>query len=156
VEFNKENKEQSKDFSFIDLFAGCGGLSLGLEKAGFHPIFINEIDPTFAETYYFNHSISLSQYYVGDINNLLEEIDQYSVQLSDTDLVCGGPPCQGFSMANRQRLIDDPRNSLYKSYLQFLREIRPKFFIMENVKGMAAKIDEIIIWQGFSYLRKNC
>ena len=58
--------------------------------------------------------------------------------------MCGGPPCQGFSMANRQRIIDDPRNQLYKAYLTFLKTIRPKFFIMENVKGMMNKIDEIL------------
>ena len=57
--------------------------------------------------------------------------------------VGGGPPCQGFSTANRQRIIDDPRNNLYKAYLQFLSVIRPKFFVMENVRGMANKIEEI-------------
>jgi DNA (cytosine-5)-methyltransferase 1 len=62
---------------------------------------------------------------------------------SDAVLVCGGPPCQGFSMANRQRVIDDPRNQLYKAYLTFLSKVRPQFFIMENVKGMANKIDGI-------------
>ena len=60
------------------------------------------------------------------------------------DLVCGGPPCQGFSMANRQRIIDDPRNQLYKAYLTFLSYTKPKFFIMENVRGMAKKYNEIV------------
>jgi DNA (cytosine-5)-methyltransferase 1 len=142
---NKEQVKTKRNYSFIDLFAGCGGLSVGLENAGFNPIFVNEIDPTFAETYYFNHDLNLDQYYVGDINKLLNEFEKYSIYFSETDLVCGGPPCQGFSMANRQRLIDDPRNTLYKSYLNFLREVRPKFFIMENVKGMASKIEEILI-----------
>ena len=83
------------------------------------------------------------QYFVGDINELNEKINEFSHYISDATLVCGGPPCQGFSMANRQRIIDDPRNQLYKAYLVFLKYARPKFFIMENVKGMAAKIDEI-------------
>jgi DNA (cytosine-5)-methyltransferase 1 len=126
------------------LFAGCGGLSLGLTNAGFHPAFVNEIEPTFAETFYFNHNLHTDQYYVGDINKLVSELDKYSKFFKNTTLVCGGPPCQGFSMANRQRLIDDPRNVLYKSYLKFLHEVRPQFFIMENVKGMAHKISEII------------
>lgn len=52
-------------------------------------------------------------------------------------------PCQGFSTANRQRIIDDPRNSLYRAYLQFLQYVRPKFFVMENVVGMAKKLPEI-------------
>ena len=70
--------------------------------------------------------------------------DKYSHLFQDMTLVCGGPPCQGFSMANRQRIIDDPRNSLYKQYLIFLQHVRPKFFIMENVKGMMNKITEIL------------
>lgn len=141
---NKDDSDYSKRYSFIDLFAGCGGLSVGLEKAGFNPEFVNELDPTFAETYYFNHTLSIEKYYVGDINQLLKEFNVYSNKFKDIALVCGGPPCQGFSMANRQRLIEDPRNSLYKSYLNFLNKVRPKFFIMENVKGMATKIEEIL------------
>jgi DNA (cytosine-5)-methyltransferase 1 len=141
---NKNRVELPKKNSFIDLFAGCGGLSLGLTSTGFKPIFVNEIEPTFAETFYFNHNLHTDQYYVGDINNLVTEIDKYSKFFKNITLVCGGPPCQGFSMANRQRLIDDPRNVLYKSYLKFLHKVRPQFFIMENVKGMAYKISEII------------
>ena len=82
-------------------------------------------------------------YFVGDIAVLNQHLDDYRSLLSDITLVCGGPPCQGFSMANRQRILDDPRNSLYKQYLIFLRNVRPKFFIMENVKGMMNKIEEI-------------
>ena len=141
---NKSKIILPKKNSFIDLFAGCGGLSLGLTNAGFQPAFVNEIEPTFAETFYFNHNLHTDQYYVGDINKLVTELDNYSTFFKNTTLVCGGPPCQGFSMANRQRLIDDPRNVLYKSYLKFLHEVRPQFFIMENVKGMAHKISEII------------
>ncbi len=126
-----------------DLFAGCGGLSLGMEQAGFTPWFINEIVPDFCATYKRNHQLSDQHYYIGDINELLLQLDKYKEFISDLDLVCGGPPCQGFSMANRQRLIDDPRNQLYKAYLQFLSISRPRFFVMENVKGMANKIDEI-------------
>ena len=128
----------------VDLFAGCGGLSLGLEQAGFTPWFANEIVRQFAATYKFNHQLSDDHYFIGDISDLNENIDNYREMLSDITLVCGGPPCQGFSMANRQRILDDPRNGLYKQFLIFLRHIRPKFFIMENVKGMMNKITEII------------
>lgn len=135
-------------YTFIDLFAGCGGLSLGLEQAGFEVVFMNEMVDTFASTYLANHHLKEGQYFIGDINELNECLDKYSGIFKNPDkpitLVCGGPPCQGFSMANRQRIIDDPRNQLYKAYLQFLSEIRPQFFIMENVKGMANKFDEII------------
>ena len=137
-----------KKYTFIDLFAGCGGLSLGLEQAGFEVVFMNEIVDTFASTYLANHNLKEGQYFIGDINELNKCVGEYSDILKNPDkpitLVCGGPPCQGFSMANRQRIIDDPRNQLYKAYLQFLSEIRPQFFIMENVKGMANKFDEII------------
>lgn len=136
-----------KRYTLIDMFAGCGGLSLGMEQAGFHSIFFNEIMPVFASTYLFNRNIPEGHFYIGDINKLNEEIQSYEYIWKDidggVDLVCGGPPCQGFSMANRQRIIDDPRNNLYKAYLQFLHNVRPKFFVMENVKGMAQRVPEI-------------
>ncbi|MBD9337386.1 MAG: DNA cytosine methyltransferase [[Ruminococcus] faecis] len=132
-----------KIYKIVDLFAGCGGLSCGLEQAGFTPWFVNEIIETFCNTYKRNHNLDDSHYFVGDINELNENLDDYKEYLEDITLVCGGPPCQGFSMANRQRILDDPRNQLYKAYLYFLSQVRPKFFIMENVKGMSKKIEEI-------------
>lgn len=106
-------------------------MSLGLEQAGFEVVFMNEIVETFASTYLANHSLKHGQYFIGDINELNTCLDKYRDTLKNPDrpitLVCGGPPCQGFSMANRQRIIDDPRNQLYKAYLQFLSEIRPQF-----------------------------
>ena len=132
-----------KQYKFVDLFAGCGGLSLGLQQAGFTPWFVNEIVEQFCNTYKYNHELSDDHYFVGDIADLNQHLDEYKKLLSDITLVCGGPPCQGFSMANRQRMLDDPRNSLYKQYLIFLQNVRPKFFIMENVKGMMNKIEEI-------------
>lgn len=136
-------KMANKNYNFIDLFAGAGGLSLGLEQAGFTPIFVNEIVAQYNETYRRNRNLSDDQYYVGDIKSLNENIGQYITRFKDVELVCGGPPCQGFSMANRQRMIEDPRNKLYKEYLKLLSVVRPKFFIMENVRGMSKKWDEI-------------
>lgn len=130
-------------FDFIDLFAGCGGLSLGLEQAGFSPILVNEIVPQFAETYRLNRNLDNSSVFVGDICELNNDIATAKSKFENVTLVCGGPPCQGFSMANRQRIIDDPRNMLYKEYLKFLCAIRPAFFIMENVRGMQSRWDEI-------------
>lgn len=135
---------KEKIYKMIDLFAGCGGLSLGLEQAGFTPWFVNEIVEQFANTYKYNHHLSDEHYYIGDIAELNRHIDDYVDMFKDITLVCGGPPCQGFSMANRQRILDDPRNGLYKQYLIFLSHVRPKFFIMENVKGMMNKKNEII------------
>ena len=139
--------EKESRHTLVDLFAGCGGLSLGLEHAGFETVFFNEIVSNYASTYIANRELKEENYYVGDINNLIENINDYSRVLLNPErpvsLVSGGPPCQGFSMANRQRIIDDPRNQLYKAFLRFLSIIRPKFFVMENVRGMSNKIGEI-------------
>ena len=136
------NKQKERHL-LVDLFAGCGGLSTGMENAGFTPWFVNEIVPHFCDTYRANHQLPDGHCYVGDINELNKNIHNYKDILKDSDLVCGGPPCQGFSTANRQRIIDDPRNGLYRAYLQFLQYVRPKFFVMENVVGMLKKISEI-------------
>ena len=90
-------------------------------------------------------NIDKTRVFVGDINELNKNFNAYKDFILGTDVVCGGPPCQGFSMANRQRIIDDPRNSLYKAFLEFLKSVKPKFFVMENVRGMAKKISEILI-----------
>lgn len=128
----------------IDLFCGCGGLSLGFEQAGFSLAFASDIDPVCASTFLYNRDVPQEKMFVGDITDLNRNYEKYAKHFADIDLVCGGPPCQGFSMANRQRLIDDPRNYLYKEYLTFLSRVNPKFFVMENVKGMLNKINEII------------
>ena len=141
--WNYKRMNTNMKYKMVDLFAGCGGLSLGMEQAGFTPWFVNEIVETFCNTYKRNHTLSDDHYFVGDINELNEHLDEYEKYLEDITLVCGGPPCQGFSMANRQRILDDHRNQLYKAYLVFLKKVRPKFFVMENVKGMSNKIAEI-------------
>ncbi|MDG4945719.1 DNA cytosine methyltransferase [Weeksellaceae bacterium KMM 9713] len=140
---NKTNNNSDAKFKFIDTFAGCGGLSLGLENSGFKPVLVNEIEPKFLESYYFNHNIHIDNYFCGDIKDIVNN-DTIKEKFKDIDLIVGGPPCQGFSMANRQRIIDDPRNKLYKYYLELLKNLKPKFFIMENVKGMMRKSNEIL------------
>lgn len=62
----------------------------------------------------------------------------------DVDVVVGGPPCQGFSSANQQRIIDDPRNELYKYYIECVKKILPKFVVMENVRGMLKVADQVV------------
>ena len=83
--------------SLIDLFAGCGGLSLGLEQAGFSTVFANEIWDAAAETYRRNRNMSDQEVFVGDIKYLVEHLSDFPIP-KDVTLVCGGPPCQGFSM----------------------------------------------------------
>ena len=129
--------------TLIDLFAGCGGLSLGMEQAGFTPVFANEIWEPAAETYRNNRRMAKNKIFVGDIQYLVDHFSDFPIP-KEVTLVCGGPPCQGFSTANRQRVIDDPRNHLYKSYLEFLSKTRPLCFVMENVRGMISRIDEIL------------
>jgi DNA (cytosine-5)-methyltransferase 1 len=145
----KKNDDQAL---FIDLFAGAGGLSYGLEEAGFQQAFTNELIPEFLETYFLNRNTSLDSIATGDIkqisNNTITNLKQSNIQL-----LVGGPPCQGFSNANRQRLIDDPRNHLYRYFVELIKEVQPRIFLMENVRGMLNKSEEIM--QDFSTNLKN-
>jgi DNA (cytosine-5)-methyltransferase 1 len=126
----------------IDLFAGCGGLSLGLEYAGFEVQLASDFKSYAGET--FTKNIKNSSYLVADIldieKNGWRDFKHYRNKVS---LVAGGPPCQGFSMANRQRLSDDPRNKLYKSFLGAVNYIKPECVLMENVEGIT-KVSENI------------
>lgn len=120
--------------SVIDLFSGCGGLSLGFRQANFDVIRAVEFDPGIANTYIANHPET--DMIVDDIRN----IDNTGVfQEGDADVIIGGPPCQGFSMAGariRGGFIDDPRNYLFRHYFNVVRTVRPTVFVMENVKGI--------------------
>lgn len=118
----------------IDLFSGCGGLSLGFIKDGYTVKKAVEFDKSIANTYKMNHPEV--DVIVDDIRN----IDQSGIfKKGDADIIIGGPPCQGFSMAGsriRTGFIDDPRNYLFKHYFNVVKEVKPKAFIMENVKGI--------------------
>ena len=130
--------------TIVDLFCGAGGLSLGFVQEGFKISLANDIEACCIDTYSHNHPETPRKHIVqGDINQVIENIQEL-LRFKDVDCVVGGPPCQGFSMANRQRLIDDPRNSLYKSYVKVVSIVRPKFFIMENVKGMQSVAHQVI------------
>lgn len=123
----------------IDLFSGCGGLSYGFIKNGFGVKKAVEFDHNIAKTYIMNHpDVDMI---VDDIKN----IDQSGVFVKgDADVIIGGPPCQGFSMAGariRNGFIDDPRNYLFKHYFNVVKTVRPKVFIMENVKGIMTMQD---------------
>jgi DNA (cytosine-5)-methyltransferase 1 len=112
--------------------------------AGFDVVFANDICSVGAGTYMKNINIDKDLFYVGNVEDIANNFCAFKEHFKDIDLLCGGPPCQGFSMANRQRIIDGPRNVLYKSFLDILSKSKPKFFVMENVKGMQKKIDEIL------------
>lgn len=116
----------------IELFAGAGGLSLGLKRAGFDIVLANEIEKDFAKTYKVNHPNT--KVICSDIRsiNFITEIDKLG--LKKIDLVCGGPPCQGFSTIGSKK-EHDPRNNLFEEYLRVVSEINPNFIIFENVSG---------------------
>ena len=133
----------SNKLKIIDLFCGAGGLSLGFVQEGFGVILANDIEPCCVDTYAHNHPETPRDHIIlGDIRNVVAELEEL-VAGQNVDIVVGGPPCQGFSMANRQRLIDDPRNYLYKNYIEVVRRVRPKFFVMENVKGMLGVAQQV-------------
>lgn len=118
----------------IDLFAGCGGLSLGFLQAGFSVHKAVEIDPVIANTYQQNHP---------EIEVIVDDIQNIDIagtfQKGEAEIIIGGPPCQGFSMAGariRQGFKDDPRNYLFQHYYNVVNKVKPKVFVIENVKGM--------------------
>lgn len=119
----------------IDLFSGCGGLSLGFLQAGYDVKQALEFDSVIANTYQLNHP---------EVEMIVEDIKNINVSETfggtNADIIIGGPPCQGFSMAGariRHGFIDDPRNYLFKHYFNVVKEVKPRVFIMENVKGIA-------------------
>ena len=144
----------SPNYRFIDLFAGCGGLSLGLEQAGFYPVYVNELNKDALETYLINREIEYphlrdQKFHSNDIKECINEkfFKQLKINLrkefgtSKVDLVCGGPPCQGFSGIGIRRSysVDKeqlPSNHLYQDMSYFIHKMQPKIFLFENVEGL--------------------
>ena len=139
-----------KQINYIDIFAGCGGLSLGLYNAGLKGIFAIEKNKdafsTLSHNLIKNNShfdwpewLPISEY---DINVLMSSYqEQLKTLEGKIQLVAGGPPCQGFSMAG-QRKSNDQRNQLVKSYVKFIRIIKPEAIIFENVRGFTVKFTQ--------------
>jgi DNA (cytosine-5)-methyltransferase 1 len=135
----------------IDLFAGCGGLSLGLEQAGFETVFVNELHPDAMKTFLQNRPKSVlsdPKNHVLDIKSLtknkesLQNFGSYiGKEHGEIDLVCGGPPCQGYSGIGHRRTFEldkreMPTNHLYKDMAKVVNTIAPKMFLFENVRGL--------------------
>lgn len=119
----------------IDLFCGCGGFSYGFQNAGIEMVL--GIDMWKDATVTYQHNFPNANVINEDITKLTAKdlLDKIGMDAEDVDVIIGGPPCQGFSVSGK-RLIDDPRNKLYKSFVHVVNEIRPKVFVMENVPGL--------------------
>ena len=119
----------------IDLFAGAGGLSLGFEQAGFDIVAAVEIDPIHAATHEFN--FPETPVVCQDIKKVTGQQLRKAAGIRNRriDVLIGGPPCQGFSLIGH-RVLEDPRNALVFHFLRLVRELRPTYFVMENVPGM--------------------
>ena len=129
--------------TYIDIFAGCGGLSLGLHNAGWQGLFAVEKNADAFKTLEYNLIEKVNHFLwpdwlpktSHDINVVLKDYKEQLLGLQrKVDLVVGGPPCQGFSMAGRRK-ENDQRNNLVKSYIKFIKTIQPKIIFFENVKG---------------------
>lgn len=157
---NKKRKElQEKEAKtskpkMVDFFAGAGGLSCGFSQAGFRVCFANDFEEVCVRTYRYNHpELSSDKVLKEDIRKIVSKIDDYVTE--DIDIVVGGPPCQGFSSANQQRIIDDPRNELYKYYIEAIKRICPKFILMENVRGMLSVANQVVEDYRAIMIKKN-
>lgn len=118
----------------LELFGGCGGLGYGFHKQGFNIVACNEYDPIIAETY--KHNFPDTNVIVGDITNKKIKQNIYDLfKETNCDVVCGGPPCVAYSMSGK-RNSRDPRGKLFNDYVDIVCKLKPKVFIMENVKGI--------------------
>ena len=148
--------------NYIDLFAGCGGLSLGLYNAGWHGLFAVEKN-TDAFLTLENNLIKKKAHYAWpqwlekSSLDIYEVIKKHSEQLSQlqghVDLVVGGPPCQGFSMAG-SRKANDARNQLFMAYLEFIQLVKPNTLVFENVHGFTVAFPDDEGKKGDAYSKK--
>ncbi len=122
------------EYKVLDLFAGCGGLSKGFELAGFNIVAGNDILDHAGETYKRNHPDT--KFFLGDITDeeMKKQIISYMKE-KGCDVIIGGPPCQAYSLAGL-RDPNDPRGRLFEEYVEIVKELQPKVFVMENVKGI--------------------
>lgn len=130
----RQVKKKTTTKNLLNLFCGAGGLSLGFSWAGYNIVTANDNFKHACDTYQANHKNTLL--IEGDVTH--KDIRHKILEISrkkKVDIIIGGPPCQGFSHAGK-RMIDDPRNLLYKEFVSIVKKNRPKVFIMENVEGI--------------------
>ncbi|HLO48417.1 MAG TPA: DNA cytosine methyltransferase [Kamptonema sp.] len=138
----------------VDFFAGAGGMTLGFEQAGFDVLAAIEIDPIHCATHQFNFPF-WSVLCQSIIDTTGEQIrNSSSIKNQEIDVVFGGPPCQGFSLIGK-RSLEDPRISLIFHFIRLVIELNPKYFVIENVPGMAIGEHKVIIEKIISQFREN-
>ena len=122
--------------TYIDLFCGAGGLSLGFDEAGFQNVFSIEYNPVFAETY--KKNFPKHNLIVDDIRNLSLEKIKTLIGNNQIDVVIGGSPCQGFSKAGNigRQFLEDERNYLFKEFVRVVDVVKPKYLLFENVSAL--------------------
>lgn len=127
---------KEKKFSTIELFAGAGGLALGVEEAGFNTIGLIELDRDACDTLKKNRPNW--RVICDDIANIskLDLEDYFGIKKGELDLLSGGAPCQAFSYAGKRLGLEDARGTLFYHYAIFLEKLQPKMFLFENVRGL--------------------
>ena len=127
---------EAKRFTTIELFAGAGGLALGIEEAGFHTLGLVEFDKDAADTLKCNRPNW--RVINDDIANIscLDLQEYFGLQKGELDLLSGGAPCQSFSYAGKRLGLEDARGTLFYHYAKFLEQLQPKMFLFENVRGL--------------------
>lgn len=124
---------EKKQYTFIDLFSGCGGMSLGFEWNGFKELLAIDNWKDALATYEYNRKNTHTL--CADLSCLSPDKVKDDYNITNVDVIIGGPPCQGFSVAGK-RIIEDERNKLYKSFVDFVKCFHPKAFVMENVPNI--------------------
>jgi DNA (cytosine-5-)-methyltransferase len=136
LNINKKKANSEVQLKAIELFAGAGGLALGIEKAGFNTIGLIEIDKNACNTLKFNRpNWNVINENIANISSRNLE-DFFSIKKGELDLLSGGAPCQAFSYAGKRLGLEDTRGTLFYHYALFLKQLQPKIFLFENVKGL--------------------
>lgn len=143
----------------IDLFAGVGGMSLGFKLADFDIVLANEFDESIATSYKHNHPET--EVIVKDIAKISNK-DVFSKYRAKIDVVIGGPPCQGFSQKGQRKSINDDRNYLFQQFVEVMKYVQPKYFVMENVPNLLTaekgyfKEEIISLFENIGYKLSTC
>lgn len=129
---------QERKYTSVELFAGCGGLALGLEEAGFHHLLLNDFDKDACDTLKKNRNNW--NVICGDVEALSNEdlCVKLSLKQGELDLLSGGYPCQAFSYAGKGLGLKDVRGTMFYYYAKILKQLLPKMFLVENVKGLVS------------------